>query len=149
MFLTAIVVFLLDFFSKWLVQQTMGLQESIPLIRNVFHITYIHNRGAAFGILQQQTALFIAITVVVLLAILWYHRQLPKSERMAHMALGLIFGGSVGNLIDRIRWGYVIDWLDFRIWPIFNLADSAIVIGGLLLAWMMLTRENPSESSDA
>ena len=148
MFLTAAVVFLLDFFSKWLIQQSMGLQETIPLIRNVFHITYIHNRGAAFGILQQQTGLFILITVLVLVAILWYHRQLPQSDRVAHLALGLVFGGSVGNLVDRIRWGYVIDWLDFRIWPIFNLADSAIVVGGLLLAWTMMARKSPSESSD-
>lgn len=149
MWVAAAVVFALDYVTKWIIEQNMSLFQSIPVIHNVFHITYVRNSGAAFGILRGQTAFFIVITVLVIAGIIWFSRQIDKEDRLLRLSLGLIMGGAVGNLLDRIRYGEVVDWLDFRVWPVFNLADSAIVVGGIVIAYLIIVRESRSESSDA
>jgi len=138
--LIALAVFLLDQASKYLITAKMSLGQSIPVIENVFHITYIHNPGAAFGLLANRTSFFIAVTAAVLAGIFVFHWKRGVRGRPMTAALGLIAGGSLGNLVDRVRYGEVVDFLDFRIWPVFNLADSSIVIGaGLLIVilWKM------------
>jgi len=132
--LIALLIILIDQLTKLLVVNTMSQNESIPVINNIFHITYVHNFGAAFGLLAHRTGFFILVTVVVLLFILTFLRYLPKEQKLLRAALVLQLGGASGNLIDRVRVGYVIDFFDFRVWPVFNVADIAIVFGiGLLI----------------
>ncbi len=134
--LLALLVFLLDQGSKWMVVHFMNYGDTIPLWPGVFHITSHRNAGAAFGILQNQRGLFLLITVVVvvgIVAVLW---RLKGKNPLLSVALSLVLGGALGNFLDRLVAGEVVDFLDFRLihYPIFNLADSSIVIGvGLIL----------------
>ena len=107
----------------------MNLHDSIAVIPGVFYITYVKNYGAAFGILAHRTGLFVIITVLVVLLIVYFLRQLPKDQKLLRIALVLQLGGALGNLVDRLLYGFVIDFLDFRFWPVFNVADIAIVAG--------------------
>lgn len=132
--LLAALVILLDQLLKLLVVSTMSLNQSIPVILNIFHITYVHNFGAAFGLLAHRTSFFILLASVVVLVLATLLRQASREQKLLRLALVLQLGGTVGNLIDRVRVGYVIDFFDFRVWPIFNVADIAIVSGtGLLI----------------
>ena len=120
----------LDQLSKQLVAEYMEIGQQITVIDNFFYLTYLRNPGAAFGMLHYQTAFFIAITLVVAVLILYYYRMLSEDYRWLRLGLSLQLGGALGNLIDRVAGGYVIDFLDFTIWPpVFNIADSAIVVG--------------------
>ncbi len=130
----AILVILLDQGSKFFIQQKMKIGESIPIIKGIFHITYIENPRTAFGIFQYQTIFFvIAILISVILIILISRKMVFKKDSLVYIPLTLVLGGAIGNLIDRLRTGRVTDFLDFRIWPIFNFADTAIVCGMLIL----------------
>lgn len=132
--LIIILVLALDQGLKFVVQRTMELNQSIPVINNFFHLTYVLNPGAAFGILANRTVFFILATLIVIGFIAYYYRQVPEEKLWLRLALLLLLGGALGNLIDRVRTGYVVDFLDFRIWPVFNIADISISIGvGLLL----------------
>lgn len=136
-YVAALLVFGLDQWTKRLVAEKMVLGESIPLIDGWLYLTSHRNAGAAFGILQGQRWLFVAVTVSVV-GVIVYTLWRMRRERALCWSLGLILGGAVGNLLDRIRYGEVVDFIDVRIfgyhYPIFNVADSAVVIGGLLLA---------------
>jgi len=131
----AVLIIFADQLSKYFVTSLMQAGESIPLIENFLHLTYVRNPGAAFGMLPYQKIFFIVITVVVVIFIIYYYRLLSADHRLLRFSLALLLGGAIGNLIDRLRSGYVIDFIDFKIWPpVFNIADSAIVIGiGLFL----------------
>jgi len=125
----------LDQVSKHIILVKLHPQESIPLIKNIFHLTLVFNSGSAFGILKGYTALLIFISLISALLIL---RQLSKNIKtkgldLFMLSLCFILSGTLGNLIDRIRFGFVVDFLDFRFWPVFNIADSLICIGGFLL----------------
>ncbi len=128
-----LLTLLVDQASKYAVSTYMAQGESIPVLPPVFYLTYILNPGAAFGILANRTAFFIAVGVLVVGGVLVGYRFLPRERVWTRLALGLVVGGALGNLIDRVRLGRVIDFLDFRVWPVFNLADTAIVTGALLL----------------
>lgn len=138
--LTAGMVLLLDQLSKWYVISTFTLGQSRRVIEHFFHFTYVRNPGAAFGILadnQLRLPFFIGISIVAVIGILWYLRR-TEDKPWQQLALGLVFGGAIGNLIDRVRFQEVIDFIDVHWynyhWPAFNLADSAICVGvGILL----------------
>jgi signal peptidase II len=121
----------------------------IPVVGDYLRFTYVENRGAAFGLLQDQTAFFVFVGILVVGVIAASYRYLPRSGFRLHLALGLQLGGAIGNLIDRVRQGYVVDFVDFGYhsnwWPVFNVADSAIVVGVALLA---LNALSPTSSSD-
>ncbi|MBM7624291.1 signal peptidase II [Sporohalobacter salinus] len=135
-FVIAVALIALDQAVKLIIVQNLSLHESIPIIKNIFHLTYIRNYGAAFGLLVNQRIFFIIITLAIILVLLYFYKLVQKSEIILQVAWGLGLGGAVGNLIDRIRLGYVIDFLDFRVWPVFNLADSAIVVAvSLFFYW--------------
>ncbi len=136
-FIIVSIILSLDQLTKFFITKNLFLNQSIPIIKGIFHITLIHNRGAAFGILKNQVPLFIFTSI---LAIILIYRSLRKDTRLNlySVCLGLILAGALGNLIDRLFFGYVIDFLDFRIWPVFNIADSAITIGAILLTWVIL-----------
>ena len=122
----------------------------VPFAGDFLRLTYTENRGAAFGVLQDQTTFFVLVGLVVVGVIAASYRYLPRSGFRIHLALGLQLGGAVGNLIDRIRQGYVVDFVDFGYkanwWPVFNVADSAILVGVALLA---LTALRPAEDTAA
>ena len=131
-------VVILDQFTKWLVMSTMRLHESIPIVSHLFSLTYIRNSGAAFGILAGSHSgfrlVFFAITSVLALALLGtIYVRLSPTDWLGQVSVAAIFGGAVGNLIDRVRFGAVIDFLDFSLlgyhWPAFNVADAAITVG--------------------
>ena len=135
-------IFLLDQLTKALIQASIPLYESRSIIPGFFDLVHIHNRGAAFGFLtradiQWQTYFFIAVSALAVVLIFQLLRTVDRHDRVLFTGLGCILGGALGNLVDRIRVGHVIDFLDFYVgtlhWPAFNVADIAISIGGLCL----------------
>lgn len=133
----AIGIILLDQISKFLIENSMELGDSIPVIEGIFHITYILNPGAAFGILENQRLFFILIATIMILMTGYIYPLIPQKSKMLRLGVGMLFGGAVGNLIDRIRTGLVVDFFDFKIWPIFNIADIFIVVGvGMIIIAM-------------
>jgi signal peptidase II len=138
----AVLVVLLDQATKRIAEDRLERTgvRSLPLpgVGDFLRFTYVENRGAAFGLLQDQTAVFVLVGVIVVGVIAASYRYLPRSGFLMHLALGLQLGGAIGNLIDRVRQGYVVDFVDFGYhanwWPVFNVADSAIVVGVALLA---------------
>ena len=141
LFVLPLAVVILDQFSKYIVVENMALGESIPIIEEVFHLTYILNPGAAFGMFANNSLFFIAIAVIVIGIIIWVRREILASPWEGKAGCGLFLGGAIGNLIDRARQGLVIDFFDFRIWPVFNIADIAICIGVGLIIWNLLKTE--------
>ena len=136
-YIIALFAIILDQYTKWLVLTKMQVYTSVSLIDTFFYITSHRNRGAAFGILQNKWFFFITITSGIVVLLIYYIYKLRDTNRLFVMSLSLILGGAIGNLIDRITHGEVIDFLDFRFgiyhFPIFNVADSVIVIGVSLL----------------
>jgi signal peptidase II len=150
---TAVIV-VFDQATKLYVDARFELYESIPVIPGWFHLTYIRNKGAAFGIFADgavRIPFFITVTFIALLVIFWYLRRLRADQRLAAFSLALIFAGALGNLIDRLRFGEVIDFLDVfwrhYHWPAFNVADSAICVGVTLLIWEMWREERRNRGS--
>ena len=136
-------IILVDQIVKLIVKLNMLPGESIPLVPQVFHFTYVLNPGAAFGILENQRMFFIAAGVFILLAALFLYPRLRRQNPWLRYGCIALLGGAVGNLIDRIYNGLVVDFLDFRIWPVFNIADIAIVggVGCMLYALLFKTKE--------
>ena len=134
----ALVIIALDQGSKWLIQQGMTLHESIPVIPGFFHITYILNRGAAFGILENQRWLFLIMAMLLFVLYAVFRKKLPE-HRAVQAGAGMLLGGAFGNALDRFLHGAVVDFFDFRIWPVFNIADIGIVVGVCLLLWYSWT----------
>jgi signal peptidase II len=135
---TALVITALDQVVKRVVVNTMELGQSIDVVGSVVRLTRTSNTGGAFGLLRGQGSWFVVVSAVAALAIAVMSRQIARGRRIERIAFGLILGGAVGNLIDRIRLGSVIDFIDvggsaYR-WPAFNVADSGITIGVTLLA---------------
>jgi signal peptidase II len=144
-----ILVVVLDQVSKYLAKHYLKPIGSVQLIPKIFHFTYVENKGAAFGILQNQRWFFIAITVVVAVAIVYYMYTHSSENLLLTIALSMILGGAIGNLIDRIRLGYVVDMFHFILidYPVFNVADSFVVIGTILLAYYILFIAGSKEGS--
>ena len=139
-----IVSVVADQVTKYLVVSNMELHESIDVIPGVFRFTYIHNDGAAFGSLDDARWIFMILSTVAIVAILGYLFWKKPQDKLLLSALILVTGGGIGNMIDRIRLGYVIDFIDFCAFPklwmwIFNVADICVCVGaGLLALWMIL-----------
>ena len=140
-----IIIFLVDQLVKHLVVSGMHLGESIPVVKGIFHITYVLNPGAAFGMLEHQRWVFILVAVAVLLVVGIFYSRLKKESALLQTGAGLLLGGAVGNLVDRIQTGLVVDFLDFRVWPVFNIADIAICVGAGILILDMWQRRNEDE----
>jgi signal peptidase II len=135
-FLLSLLVVACDQAAKFFLNSQLQPGQSLPLVKNVFHLTLVYNTGIAFGLFKQQTAIFIILSIAAIVLILVNIFSESKSrnlDRSYWLGLSLILGGAAGNLIDRLRFGYVIDFLDFRVWPVFNLADSCITIGVFLI----------------
>ena len=148
-YLIALFVILLDQITKWLIVSKMYLGESIPIIDNIFYITSHRNRGAAWGILQGQMWLFYVITIVVIVAIMYYLYKAAKGKWILGVSLALMLGGAIGNFIDRVMRKEVVDFIHTYVFgynfPVFNIADSALVIGVILLMIQMVLEERETK----
>jgi len=129
-----VLVLVLDRVTKHWARVYLQGHAPIPVIPGFLQLTYTENYGAAFGLLQHQRWLFIAIHVAVAVGILVYLRSVPAADRVQRLGLGLLMAGALGNLVDRVAPGYVIDFVELPFWPVFNVADSAIVCGVIILA---------------
>jgi len=132
-----------DQLTKALLVASFARGESLPLLPPILHLTYVQNTGAAFGLFKGQQPLFVILSCLVIGVIIWELRTKRAHDAATLWGCGLALGGAVGNLIDRLRLGYVIDFIDLRVWPVFNLGDSAITIGVALLIWQSLRRHSP------
>ena len=147
--LVALAVILLDQASKEWVRGAFDLHESLPLVPGFFSLTYIRNTGAAWGMFSGQSLALSVLAVVMLAALVAFRRRILPPGRVHRVALGLLCGGIVGNLFDRLRLDYVTDFLDFYVrgwhWPAFNIADSAIVVGAVLIALSGFGERKPAQ----
>jgi signal peptidase II len=132
------VLIILDQITKFLVSANLKAHEAFPVFKDVFHITLIHNKGAAFGFFKGMLPLFILLSIVTIFLIILYANRFHQGYHYLRTGLLLILAGTIGNLIDRVRLGYVIDFIDLRIWPVFNIADMTITIGGAFLVYHIL-----------
>lgn len=163
----AALILVSDQASKWLVQRLMAEHDSLPLLGDFLRLTFVHNSGAAFGILQQQRLFLVLVTCAAVGAMFWYRRSLAPADWLPRLGLSLIIGGALGNLIDRVFLGRVVDFIDvdipdlvlgpysffgFRLgfacerWPAFNIADSAISTGLCLLVWYLWRVEDQPDA---
>ncbi len=150
-FIITAVSIILDQFTKYIVEATLPLHRSyapFPAIEQFFRFTHVSNKGAAFGIFQNGGQFFTIVAIFVTIFILYYNYTLPTGQTAIRLALGLQLGGALGNVIDRFRIGHVTDFLDFGPWPVFNLADTSIVAGVIILAWLTF-REQQAENKAA
>ena len=139
--LVALLVIIFDQLTKYYVVSNFYLGESVPVIENIFHWTYILNPGAAFGMFEGSRWFFVVIAIGVLVGIWYMKDEINEGGWMMQYGAALFGGGAIGNLIDRARSGLVIDFFDFRIWPVFNVADIAICVGVSMILWKVLQTE--------
>ena len=148
-------ILLLDRWTKALIQKRFDLNESISVIDGFFNITYVRNTGVAFGIfdplsLPAKSVVLSVFTAFAAVVVITYSVRSPLRNRLLQFALALILGGALGNLFDRVAYGYVVDFLEFYVrayhWPSFNVADSTISIGVVLLALEIIRNEAPSRT---
>lgn len=155
---SALLIVLFDQWTKILVISSFQYGETLPIIDSFFNLTYVRNTGAAFGFLANahpsfRVPFFIAVPILAMVVLGFLYRDLPTDAKWRALSLGLVSGGAIGNLIDRIRLGYVIDFLDFHYrldyhFPAFNVADSAICVGvGILLISNLVVKESPNVSN--
>ena len=152
--LVALGIILLDQASKEWVRHAFALHESVPVVPGFFHLTYIRNTGAAWGMFSGQNLVLALLAVVMLAALLFFRRKILPPGRLHRVALGLLCGGIVGNLFDRLRLDYVTDFLDFFWrgwhWPALNVADAAICTGvGIYILGSLFTRAPRTDKGDA
>lgn len=157
--LSLLVVYPLDQITKAMVNAKIHYADRIEVIPGFFDLTHVRNGGGAFsffadGPLEQRMAFFIGTTMIAICLLLVFYRKLEDHEVLSATALGVVLGGAIGNLTDRVRFGEVIDFLDVHLtnsytWPTFNVADSAIVIGVILLVIEIFLAEEPDEDGGA
>ena len=155
----AVIGFVLDQVTKVLIETKLIFGDQIAVIEGFFYLTRVHNRGAAFGVLSNlpesiRLVFFVGVTLVAVGVIISFFLKLAPGDRLAATSLGLILGGALGNLCDRVRLGEVVDFLHFKLWqgyswPDFNLADSFIVVGVGLLILELIAIEGGDETESA
>jgi signal peptidase II len=131
-------VIVLDQISKYLITHSLVLGASLPVIPNFLHFTYTLNTGASFSIFQGQRPVFIILTLIVLAFVFWAVRKIPRDMKMFRFFLALFCGGTIGNLIDRLYLGAVIDFVNLGWFPIFNVADSCICVSAIMICALLL-----------
>ncbi len=138
----------LDQLTKFVVRQTLEWHYSWPAT-GFFRFTHVHNTGSAFGLFQDQNLplLFVSLVGVVVLAYIYQTQERPT--HLLRVSIALMLGGALGNLIDRIHQGHVTDFIDVGPWPVFNIADSAIVVGLIMMGWLLLVRRDQPETVEA
>jgi len=142
----ALLVFVLDQFTKYVVRESLPYRYSFP-DQGFLRFTHTHNTGSAFGILQGQNSPLIFVAIIGILVLLIIYFTQPKPNKWLSVSIGLQIGGAIGNLCDRLHQGWVTDFLDVGPWPVFNIADSSIVVGLILLCWLFM-RASPKLSEE-
>ena len=166
-YITAAAVVILDQISKYIIKSSMQLYESFDVLGSFFKITYIENAGMAFGIQMGSRPVFVALSILAAIIVFFYLMRIPNEQFLFRFSLALIMGGAIGNLIDRIAVGRVVDFLDVEFfdvslpafkflfidfpgysltrWPVFNVADSAVTCGMIILIWYILFQKAPEK----
>ena len=129
-----VLVLAVDRATKVWALRRLAPRFSIPVLP-FFHLTYVENTGAAFGIGSRRNGMFVAVAAGLLGALYWFQRKWTRENRWLFYGSALVAGGALGNLYDRLAYGFVVDFLDFRVWPVFNVADSCVSVGACCLAW--------------
>lgn len=132
----ALTVFAGDQLTKWWAGRVLVPGESHPVLPGIFHLTLVRNTGVAFGLFAHAGMIVLIVTAGIVAVLVITSMRRPPISPLVSVAMGLVLGGATGNLLDRLRLGAVIDFLDFRVWPVFNVADSCITVGAVLLAWV-------------
>lgn len=149
-YITAIIIFIIDQISKVIISSYIGLNSSVRIIKNFFYLTYTNNTGASFGILKNSRVLLIVLSIIALVILLRYISTF-KETKYNILGLGFLMGGIIGNLLDRVLFGYVRDFLNFYIigydFPVFNIADIFIVLGVFILIISILKGEDSNGSN--
>lgn len=150
-YVLTLLVILLDQWTKWLIVKSMEIGESVPVIENLLHITSHRNRGAAWGMLEGQFWLFYIITAIVVVGIIYFMQKEAKGKPLMKVSLAVLLGGAIGNFIDRLFRGEVVDFVQTFIWsyrfPIFNIADAALTIGVILLFIAMFIEDRKGKKA--
>ena len=148
-YLWIVGIILIDQIVKYIIRSAMYIGESIPVVRDVFHITYVQNRGAAFNMLDGQSLILTLVPAVAIIVAIWYMEKHLNEHWTLILSLGLVISGGIGNLIDRTILGFVTDMLDFRFWPVFNVADIAVCVGaGFLILYTLLFYEEKEKNEN-
>jgi signal peptidase II len=150
--LTAIVILVADQVTKALVVANLGIGEKASVVGDLVQIWHAQNRGASFSLFQGWSIVFLVVSVVSIAMVAYFHRSLRNQSPWLHVVLGVVLGGTLGNFIDRLRQGYVTDWLSIGIggtrWPTFNVADSSLVVGiGILVLYLLLNNPDRREAT--
>jgi signal peptidase II len=134
-------VLVLDQLTKWLVSTRLTLGEPVPVLGDVVRLTLVHKRGAAFGLFPGSRLPFIIVSLLAIAVVLYLFQRDAYRSALSRVLLGGILGGALGNLIDRARLGFVVDFIEVGVgslkWPVFNVADSAVTLGVIILAWIL------------
>lgn len=144
----AAVVLVADQVTKWAIVASIGYQDRVAVVGDLFQLWHVRNTGAAFSLFEGGLVLFIVVTVLALGMVAYFHRSFLGRSRWLQVILGIVLGGTLGNFVDRLRFGYVTDFLSFGIgdarFPTFNVADSAVVVGiGLLVIILTFFSPDP------
>ncbi|PIQ86487.1 MAG: signal peptidase II [Candidatus Omnitrophica bacterium CG11_big_fil_rev_8_21_14_0_20_45_26] len=147
--LIVLTIVFIDQSAKYFAQQALTVGQSLPIIPNILHFTLVQNHGIAFGIFQEHGRLLLAVIGVCVFLFVVYMWTFPPKTNLHFAAYGLILGGAIGNLSDRLYAGHVVDFIDFRVWPVFNLADTFISIGvGLLILEMLIKPKGRTQQKE-
>ena len=149
---TALTILVADQLTKAMVVANLAVGEKARLLGDLVQVWHAQNRGAAFSLFQGGTVVFLIVSLLSIGMVAYFHRSLRDRSPWLHVVLGIVLGGTLGNFIDRIRQGYVTDWLSIGIgdtrWPTFNVADSSVVIGiGILVVYLFLTSPDRREAT--
>lgn len=139
--ITSIIIYAMDRATKYLIIKNFYLGKSIPVFKPFLFFTYIQNKGAAFGLFPKLSLIITIISLLVVLLFIIFLFKVIKLPAAFQLPLGLILGGTAGNLTDRLKIGHVIDFIDFRVWPVFNIADSALTIAFIWLIILLITED--------
>ena len=145
-YLTLLITFLVDQLSKYLALIYLSKLSTFPILKNIFHLTLVKNKGAAFGLFHNQTSFLIIVAILVFI-IIFFFRSIFIHGRLSEVGIGLLLGGNLGNLFDRLTRGHVIDFFDMRVWPVFNISDIAIDIGVAFIIYEMFLGKNKDASN--
>lgn len=150
-FAATLLLILLDQASKWWIQWKLIPGQSVPIVPGVLHFTLSFNSGIAFGLFPQFGEMFLWVSLAIVSAVLIYYLRLSAPTGWTTAIASLLAGGALGNVLDRVRLGHVVDFIDFRVFPVFNLADTAVTCATVLWIikhWMLFPAESPSPKRD-
>jgi signal peptidase II len=150
--LTALALLIADQVTKALVVADLAVGQKFNVIGDLVQIWHVQNRGAAFSLFQGGTLLFLVVSVLSIGLVVYFHRGLRDRSPWLHLVLGMVLGGTLGNFVDRLRQGYVTDWLSVGVgdtrWPTFNIADASVVVGiGILVLYLFVTNPDRREAT--